>query len=165
MQAALALVLVGGGVAAADRSIGVQTEIPFAFDSSALPANADAELARVAMLAREYPEVRIVLEGHTDPVGTYVYNVGLSIRRVDSVRAKLLALGVDGDRLVEADYGKNGTRRLTHYEDRRVTVWTTRDSLTSITDRVLGTDGVAVMWSRPRTIAEIDAPVEAVARK
>jgi len=67
--------------------------------------------------------------------------------------------------LVETDYGKNGAPRGSHAEDRRVTIWTTRDSLTSITDQTFAAHGIAVIWNRPRTVAEIDAPVEAVARR
>jgi outer membrane protein OmpA-like peptidoglycan-associated protein len=46
----------------------------------------------------------VMIEGHTDNVGSDDYNMGLSQRRADSVKAYLMGEGINGNRLVA--YGK-----------------------------------------------------------
>ena len=46
------------------------------------------------------------LAGHTCDLGDDAYNMDLSRRRADSVRAYLVSLGVDEDRLVTTGYGE-----------------------------------------------------------
>lgn len=48
---------------------------------------------------QDYPDVRLCVIGHTDSIGDAAYNRDLSKRRADSVRAYLITLGADGDRL------------------------------------------------------------------
>jgi outer membrane protein OmpA-like peptidoglycan-associated protein len=153
--------LLGGTGAVADSSsntVGDQCELKFAFDSSALPLNANAELERVIALSMAHPDLLIVLDGHADPVGTAVYNVGLSIRRAEAVRSDLIELGMDKDRIVIASYGKDGAPRATHAEDRRVTIRTTRDSLASVIDYTFTGHGTSVNWHKPLTTAQIEMP-------
>jgi len=49
---------------------------------------------------------RITLEGHTDAIGTEVYNLDLSRRRADGVAQELVARGVQRDRLSAEGFGK-----------------------------------------------------------
>ncbi len=55
---------------------------------------------------KECPEVRIVIGGHTDSVGTDVYNVDLSYRRAVATRDYLVRSGVDAARLGTEGFGE-----------------------------------------------------------
>jgi outer membrane protein OmpA-like peptidoglycan-associated protein len=55
---------------------------------------------------QKYPERRVVIEGYTDNVGSEAYNLDLSQRRADAVRAFLLQHGVHAAQLATRGYGK-----------------------------------------------------------
>lgn len=57
-----------------------------------------------------HPSQRIVLEGHTDALGASAYNEDLAMRRMDTVRRRLLAHGVKQDRIVMISFGENEAR-------------------------------------------------------
>lgn len=138
-------------------------EVFFAFDSAALPAGAP-ELAPLAAWAEQHPTGTIVLDGSTDSIGAATYNVGLAIRRAEAVRSRLIAMGVDADRIVLAIYGEDAPRRGAHALDRRVTAWTTSAPLHAIVDRTL-VDGVAVLWRKPVSYAELHPSASEVASR
>jgi outer membrane protein OmpA-like peptidoglycan-associated protein len=140
-------------------------EVRFQFDSSALPADASQQLADVVAFASAHPDQRIVLDAHCDPIGSGAYNVGLAIRRAESVRHQLTTAGVAEEQVVFAIYGKNGERRPTYAEDRRVTLWPTRAPLTAVIDHTLDARGTAVTWSKPLSTAQIASAPEPVASR
>lgn len=149
-------ILLFSGIAAADPpAIGTQCELEFRFDSAALPPTARSALERVAMVASDHPELLIILDGNADAVGSSAYNMGLSVRRAQAVRTELVSLGVDEDRVVVAAYGEDAKRRQTFAEDRRVTVWTTHDSVQTVIGRTFNERGTAVKWHKPMTVAEL----------
>jgi OmpA-OmpF porin, OOP family len=55
---------------------------------------------------QKYPEHRVVIEGHTDSVGSDTYNLDLSQRRADAVQDFLLHNGVNPAQLTTRGYGK-----------------------------------------------------------
>jgi OmpA-OmpF porin, OOP family len=55
---------------------------------------------------QKYPERRVVIEGHTDNVGSDAYNLDLSQRRADAVRDFLLQNGVKAAQMSTRGYGK-----------------------------------------------------------
>jgi len=128
-------------------------EVFFAFNS-AQPGDT-SELAPIVRWASEHPTGSIVLDGSADSTGAATYNIRLSARRAENVRNKLVAMGVDEDRIVLAIYGEDALRRTDPALDRRVTVWTTHDPLYAIIDQTL-VRGKAVLWSRPVTYAAIN---------
>ncbi|MGF1646293.1 MAG: OmpA family protein [Kineosporiaceae bacterium] len=65
---------------------------------------AQAELTAVVDHLLAYPEVRVVIEGHTDGTGSPESNWRLSRQRADAVRAHLMSRGVPGDRMEIALY-------------------------------------------------------------
>lgn len=147
----------------APRTSNTFADVKFRFDSSTLPANADALIQPAVRYAADHPRARLILDAYCDPVGTSPYNVGLAIRRAESVRQKLRTAGVPEEQIVVAIYGKDGPRRASHAEDRRVTLWSTERPLAEVTDRTFALRGTAVEWGRPLTTAQIDAPPEPVA--
>jgi peptidoglycan-associated lipoprotein len=89
---------------AALSAIGEQ--IYFDFDQSDLRSEAREVLNRKAEVLRDYPDIRIRIEGHADERGTVEYNLALGEKRARAVRDYLANLGVGSDRLRTASYGK-----------------------------------------------------------
>lgn len=140
-------------------------EVHFAFDSSELPSSENDVLAPAATFAQTHADARIVLDAHCDPIGTAPYNVGLAIRRAETVRDRLIALGVPSEQVVFAVYGKAGADRPTYAEDRRVTLWATREPLADVITRTFDGGGPAVTWEQPLTTAQVDAAPAPVAQR
>lgn len=78
------------------------------FDSgqAELKSGAFTTIDRLATFMRENPERTLLVEGYTDSVGSDAYNLSLSQRRADAVRAALLARGIDGSRITTSGMGK-----------------------------------------------------------
>ena len=61
----------------------------------------------IADLFIENPEYRVEVQGHTDDLGQYDFNLDLSNRRAHSVRAYLVNQGVPASQLTARGYGSN----------------------------------------------------------
>ncbi|HSP58368.1 MAG TPA: OmpA family protein [Halomonas sp.] len=85
----------------------LSSDVTFAFDSDELRSGAESELNQVARTLRDNPEARVVVEGHTDSVGTAEYNRDLSQRRAESVSMYLQSQGIAGNRLRTVGYGED----------------------------------------------------------
>jgi len=81
--------------------------ILFAFDSSKLSPAAQDNVAELAKTLKEYEDTNVLIEGHTDSVGSDSYNKQLSEERADSVSDYLISLGVKNARINEVGYGEN----------------------------------------------------------
>lgn len=66
----------------------------FEFGKSELKAGAQVNLDRLAEILKKESKGQIVIEGHTDSVGSNAYNQALSQRRAAAVREYLLGKGV-----------------------------------------------------------------------
>jgi outer membrane protein OmpA-like peptidoglycan-associated protein len=84
------------------RTVVSIVHVPFGFNRADLDASAEATLAAIVKELRERPDATIELEGATDPVGRYEYNVRLSERRVAAVKRWLTHKGIDRTRIVGA---------------------------------------------------------------
>ncbi len=82
-----------------------ETHISFARNSDVVNPAFDSEIDKVAVLLINNPAAAAVLEGYTDNVGPAVYNIDLSIRRANAVRALLVLRGVDSSRIETAGIG------------------------------------------------------------
>lgn len=71
----------------------------FDFDSDVITPQAEAILREAAANARQLGNTRIVATGHADRSGSAAYNMGLSQRRADAVRAALVRLGLQTDEI------------------------------------------------------------------
>ncbi len=94
-----------GGVTPEQAAAALKT-VYFAYDSDALSDDALHTLESDAAWLNQHPQVRVMLEGHTDERGTVEYNVALGQRRARSVKTQLTRLGVAADRLDTISYGK-----------------------------------------------------------
>ncbi|MBN1548127.1 MAG: OmpA family protein [Syntrophaceae bacterium] len=81
-------------------------DILFAFDKDNLNASGLKSMDKIAAFLRERPNRKLLVEGHTDNIGTFEYNQGLSERRAASVKNALVERGVAGDRIVTIGYSK-----------------------------------------------------------
>jgi len=91
-----------------DAAVTFQNEEVFAFMKSELTQAAKGRLDRdvVAKLATCASVEAVVIEGHTDRMGSQQYNQKLSERRAESVKAYLVSKGVDRDRIETLGMGK-----------------------------------------------------------
>jgi outer membrane protein OmpA-like peptidoglycan-associated protein len=89
---------------------------------------AQGSLRKLADFLKTYPDKFVLIEGHTDNVGSAATNEALSLRRAKAVDAALRRMGVPGGRIDTAGYGEefpvadnksNTTRAL----NRRVEVY------------------------------------------
>jgi outer membrane protein OmpA-like peptidoglycan-associated protein len=99
--------------------------VHFALDRAEISDTSAAVLDRIAAAMKKEPDLRILLKGHADQRGEFTYNLTLSRKRVEHVRAYLLAAGVDVKRISIAAFGMtqplNRTRTADGYaRNRRV---------------------------------------------
>jgi peptidoglycan-associated lipoprotein len=89
-----------------DFAVNVGDRIYFIVDTSTLTPEAQETLRRQAAWLRQYPNVTVQVEGHSDERGTREYNISLSARRATATREFLIAQGVQGNRISSIAYGK-----------------------------------------------------------
>ena len=81
--------------------------IYFDFDKHNIRSDAEVELAKILQAMKEYPQLRIHIESHTDSRGNDDYNVQLSERRAKSTLEWLVNKGIDRSRLSSKGYGES----------------------------------------------------------
>jgi outer membrane protein OmpA-like peptidoglycan-associated protein len=81
------------------------SDILFDFGKSNLRREAELNLAKVAVILLQYPEMKIQVEGHTDNVGSEEFNQKLSERRAAAVHDFLVSQGVIADRMTTQGFG------------------------------------------------------------
>jgi OOP family OmpA-OmpF porin len=80
--------------------------IEFDFGKANIKPQYHQELEKFADVMKNYPDLKVVIEGHTDHTGTAAYNQQLSERRANSVKAYLVkTFGIEESRLTTKGYG------------------------------------------------------------
>jgi outer membrane protein OmpA-like peptidoglycan-associated protein len=82
-------------------------DIAFDFDKSTLNPLGQARVRQVSQMLAAMPTVKVVVEGHTDYIGSDAYNMKLGMRRAESVVKELSELGVDKARMSPISYGES----------------------------------------------------------
>lgn len=82
-------------------------DVLFATGQAALQPGAMRVVDQLGTFMGKYPDARIKVEGHTDSMGSDSYNLDLSQRRADAVRAAVTSRGVDGNRIVARGMGES----------------------------------------------------------
>jgi outer membrane protein OmpA-like peptidoglycan-associated protein len=79
------------------------------FDTGRADLNpgASRNLDKLVQFLTEHDDRRVEIDGYTDSVGTDSFNVDLSQRRADTVKAVLVSRGIDSSRIVSRGYGKD----------------------------------------------------------
>jgi outer membrane protein OmpA-like peptidoglycan-associated protein len=81
-------------------------DVLFATGKADLSPDANKSVAKLADFLKKYPNRNVLIEGHTDSVGKDDYNLALSQKRADSVKARLVADGIEAGRITTVGYGK-----------------------------------------------------------
>jgi len=81
--------------------------IYFNLDSSKLMVSEKEKLKRLSEFLEQNRQVDIEIAGHTDSLGSDDYNVMLSKKRADAVKAQLVEVGIGSSRMTSVYYGEN----------------------------------------------------------
>ena len=81
-------------------------DVLFDTGKATLNSGATRKLDQLAQFLTEHPDRRVQVDGFTDSVGTDSFNLELSQRRADAVKAALLTRGIDSLRIGTQGYGK-----------------------------------------------------------
>jgi outer membrane protein OmpA-like peptidoglycan-associated protein len=81
-------------------------DVLFTSGKADLLPGAQRTIAKLAQFLEENPERKVLIEGHTDNIGSTTYNLDLSLRRAQAVKEALVEKGVDPERIVAQGYGE-----------------------------------------------------------
>ena len=81
--------------------------VDFEFNKTILTVPAQQTLDELVRALRNQPELQIEVQGYTDSVGSVDYNLNLSQRRADAVKAYLVSDGISPSVLTARGYGKS----------------------------------------------------------
>lgn len=81
-------------------------EVQFETNSATIKPDSTGDLDAFAQFMKDVPSVKGELQGHTDSVGKDAYNLSLSQRRAESVKAYIVAKGVAAARIDAKGYGE-----------------------------------------------------------
>ncbi len=84
----------------------ILTGINFAFDSAKLDKESEVRVDRAVDNLKRNPKIKVLIEGHTDSTGAEDYNMGLSIRRAQAVKAYMVSQGIAKERLSIKGFGE-----------------------------------------------------------
>jgi outer membrane protein OmpA-like peptidoglycan-associated protein len=81
--------------------------IHFTFDKDSIRDESEPTLQEIADVLRRHPDWKVLINGHTDGIGAPQYNVDLSKRRAEAVKAALVGRHtIDGNRLTTWGLGE-----------------------------------------------------------
>lgn len=90
------------------KTITINLNVEFEFDKATVLSIYSDQLATVAKAMQEQEDIELVLEGHTDSVGSVSYNNDLSARRAEAVKQKLSAdFAISASRISTTGYGES----------------------------------------------------------
>jgi outer membrane protein OmpA-like peptidoglycan-associated protein len=93
-------------VTVSPTEVKLSKQVLFAGSSAQISMESQPVIQELAAVLQQHAElISIEIQGHTDDVGSPVFNKRLSLERAESVRAALIALGVDGNRLSVTGFG------------------------------------------------------------
>jgi outer membrane protein OmpA-like peptidoglycan-associated protein len=83
------------------------SDILFDVGRSVVKPGSQANIERIAVVLRQYPQHQILVEGHTDATGSEEFNLRLSQDRANAVRSALVAGGVDPSKISAEGFGES----------------------------------------------------------
>ena len=103
--------------ALAKQGNAVLKNIYFEFDSAELSPESDDGIIAVFDFLTINPDIVVLLEGHTDDVGNEEYNLKLSERRAEAVKAALVEKGISSDRIKTKGCGSSQPLSTNNFDD------------------------------------------------
>ena len=99
--------------------------INFDLDKKEILSRMHSELDRKVELMKQYPKVRLMLEGHTDDYSSVEYNYQLGLDRAQAAKNYMVNKGINPSRLQVSSKGKSqpiapNTDDVNRYRNRRV---------------------------------------------
>jgi outer membrane protein OmpA-like peptidoglycan-associated protein len=94
-------------VVVTEKKIELKQTVYFDFNKASIKSVSFALLDDVAQAMKDNPKIKVEIQGHTDSVGDDNYNLKLSQKRAESVKAYLVKKGIDSGRMVPKGYGEN----------------------------------------------------------
>jgi peptidoglycan-associated lipoprotein len=103
----------------------MQEDIYFQKGSYRLQPEARTILDRKADFLKKYPDVSVIIEGHTNERGSRETNIAFGDRRAGAVKSFLIREGIDSSRLIAVSFGKErpvdtGSTEKARAKNRRV---------------------------------------------
>lgn len=89
------------------QNIPYTIKVEFPFDSVEIRQEYMAEITELADYLKQHPDLQLTIEGHTDSVGSDVYNQYLSEGRAKAVADSLVESGVETERLNAIGFGES----------------------------------------------------------
>ncbi|MCX5818542.1 MAG: OmpA family protein [Deltaproteobacteria bacterium] len=84
----------------------VTLNVEFDTAKSTIRKSSQEEIAKLAAVLKKFTDLKILIEGHTDNVGSAKYNEKLSQQRADAIKKNLVEkYGIDASRLNTKGYG------------------------------------------------------------
>ena len=82
-------------------------DVKFDFDKSSIKQGYTKDINDLVDVMKDYPDLNVVIEGHTDNVGTDAYNKNLSQERADAVKRYMVEEGgIDANRIDAKGFGE-----------------------------------------------------------
>lgn len=82
-------------------------DVLFATGKAEIRSRASSNLSKLAAFLNRYQDRTVIIEGHTDGVGSEASNLALSQRRADSVKSYLVGQGIAPTRLTASGKGES----------------------------------------------------------
>ncbi|MDY0099999.1 MAG: OmpA family protein [Bacteroidales bacterium] len=100
-----------GGVKYYDRFLQegkiIANGIRFDVNKATLKPESMGVINEIATMMKEHPEIRFSVEGHTDSDGDDAFNMNLSEERANTVKNKLIEMGISAERLSSKGWGES----------------------------------------------------------
>ncbi|MEX2366466.1 MAG: OmpA family protein, partial [Pseudohongiellaceae bacterium] len=88
-----------------DLSKGVSLAVHFRTGSAEIHRDTLPRIGQLAAFLQQYPEIRLLVEAHTDTRGDTDYNRELGQERARSVQSALVKAGISSNRILAHSYG------------------------------------------------------------
>ena len=100
--------------------------IVFETNSADIKSDDESKLDLYVIYLKEVPTATMIIEAHTDSIGSEDYNLQLSQKRANSVKDKIVSMGIDPKRIEAIGYGEtkplvSNDTPLNRAKNRRVT--------------------------------------------
>lgn len=114
-------------------------KIEFPSGQTSVPPKSEQLLAKVAEVAKELSPQQVIVEGHTDSVGSAEINNKISQERADSVKDFLAESGIESSILQSEGHGfekplTTNKTKAGRAQNRRVDVWIVPEPVTTATE-------------------------------